>query len=137
VILDARPDVVADGLDDGTVRVAGDDRGGRRLTVTGVPRVGGDHDHDVFDLVDRPERGLERRLQGNLEDAEPDVFDFHKGGGASFGEAGTTRTMLVIRSMYSSVSFAASGMSGVIDTPFRRTRVNVPSGATWPNPVVS
>ncbi|MET3930845.1 hypothetical protein ABIE51_002732 [Lysobacter sp. OAE881] len=73
----ARRDELVDGLDDGAVRVAGDDRRRRRFAIADVTGVGMHADDDVLDRLDRAQRGLERRFQRDAQHAEPDLRDLH------------------------------------------------------------
>src|SRR5690606_38649744 len=71
----ARGDVVAARVDDGSVGVAGDDGGGRCLAVADLAAVGVDHHHHVFALLDSAQGGLEWRLQGHAKHAEFNAGD--------------------------------------------------------------
>ena len=75
----ARADEVADGLDDRAVGVAGDHRRGRRLAVADLAGVGVQGHDDVFDGLDRAQRGLERGFQRDADAAQREVGDFHRG----------------------------------------------------------
>ena len=76
-VQDGSSDVVLNGSDDGSRRVARDDARGGRLTVADRARVGVDLHHDVLDAVHAAERRLERNPQGDGYPSQPNPRDAH------------------------------------------------------------
>ena len=74
---DGRGDVVLNGPDDGPGRVAGDDAGGRCLTVAHGTGVGVELHDDVLDAVDGAQCRFERHPQRGGNAAQPHLRDLH------------------------------------------------------------
>ena len=75
---DGLGDVVADGTDDSTGGVAGDNAGGRCLTVAHRTGVGVDLNDHILHAADRTQGRFERHTQRHRDQAETHFCDFHR-----------------------------------------------------------